>query len=40
LRGRILDVAVDIRHGSPSFGKHVSIELSADGGQQLYIPLE
>jgi dTDP-4-dehydrorhamnose 3,5-epimerase len=38
LRGRILDVAVDIRHGSPSFGKHVSIELSADGGQQLYIP--
>jgi dTDP-4-dehydrorhamnose 3,5-epimerase len=38
LRGRILDVAVDIRDGSPSFGKYVSIELSADGGQQLYIP--
>jgi dTDP-4-dehydrorhamnose 3,5-epimerase len=38
LRGRILDVAVDIRGGSPSFGKHVSIELSADDATQLYIP--
>jgi len=38
LRGRILDVAVDIRNGSPSFGKYVSIELSADAGHQLYIP--
>jgi dTDP-4-dehydrorhamnose 3,5-epimerase len=38
LRGRVLDVAVDIRRGSPSFGNCVSIELSAEGGQQLYIP--
>ena len=30
LRGRILDVAIDIRRGSPTFGHHVSIELSAD----------
>lgn len=38
LRGRVLDVAVDIRRGSPSFGKFVSIELSAESGHQLYIP--
>jgi dTDP-4-dehydrorhamnose 3,5-epimerase len=38
LRGRVLDVAVDIRRGSPSFGNYVSIELSAEGGEQLYIP--
>ena len=39
LRGRILDVAVDVRRGSPTFGKYVSIELSADSGRQFYIPV-
>ena len=38
LRGRALDVAVDLRRGSPTFGKHVSAELSAETGRQLYIP--
>src|SRR5262245_23435404 len=38
LRGRILDVSVDIRRGSPTFGKYVSAELSAESGHQLYIP--
>ena len=38
LQGIVLDVAVDIRQGSPSFGKHFSIELSADNKKQLLIP--
>lgn len=38
VRGRILDVAVDIRIGSPTFGRHVSAELSADNWQQLWVP--
>jgi dTDP-4-dehydrorhamnose 3,5-epimerase len=38
LRGRILDVAVDVRAGSPTFGKHVSAEISAETGRQLYVP--
>jgi len=37
-RGAILDVAVDIRKGSPSYLKWVAIELSADNFRQLYIP--
>jgi dTDP-4-dehydrorhamnose 3,5-epimerase len=39
IQGRILDVAVDIRQDSPTFGKHVSIELSAESERQLYIPV-
>lgn len=36
--GRILDVAVDIRVGSPTFGKMVAAELTAEGGEQLFVP--
>jgi len=39
LRGRIYDVAVDVRHGSPSFGRHVGVELSAAAWTQLWIPV-
>lgn len=37
-RGAILDVAVDIRRGSPTFGRHVSAVLSADNWAQLWVP--
>jgi dTDP-4-dehydrorhamnose 3,5-epimerase len=38
LEGTIYDVAVDIRKGSPTFGKHFGIELSSENNLQLYIP--
>jgi dTDP-4-dehydrorhamnose 3,5-epimerase len=39
VRGRILDVAVDIRAGSPTYGHHVSAELGADTGAMLLVPV-
>ncbi|WP_426123877.1 dTDP-4-dehydrorhamnose 3,5-epimerase [Pararhizobium sp. PWRC1-1] len=39
IRGKIFDVAVDLRRGSPSYGKWVGAELSAENGRQLYIPV-
>ena len=37
-KGRVLDVAVDIRKSSPTFGKYVAVELSSDNHRQIFIP--
>jgi dTDP-4-dehydrorhamnose 3,5-epimerase len=37
-RGAIVDVAVDIRRGSPHYGKHVAVRLTANAGNQLFVP--
>ncbi len=36
--GRVLDVAVDVRVGSPAFGRHVTVELTEDNGFQFFLP--
>lgn len=38
IKGRVLDVAVDIRRGSPTFGKHVKVELTGENHRQFFIP--
>ena len=38
IEGKVIDVAVDIRRGSPTYGKHVSIELSGENKRQLFVP--
>lgn len=38
LRGRVLDVAVDVRLGSPTFGQHVAVDLTEDNHRMLFLP--
>ena len=38
ISGAVLDVAVDIRRGSPTFGRHVAVELSGENKRQLFVP--
>ncbi|MBP5546228.1 MAG: dTDP-4-dehydrorhamnose 3,5-epimerase [Bacteroidales bacterium] len=38
VKGRVLDVAVDIRRGSPTYGRHVAVELTEENHRQLFLP--
>ena len=38
IEGSVLDIAVDIRQGSPTFGQHVAVELSGDNKKQIFVP--
>lgn len=38
VKGRIFDVVVDLRRSSPTYGQHLAIELTEDGGEQLFVP--
>ena len=38
IKGAVLDVAVDLRKGSPTYGKHVTVELTEENHRQLFIP--
>jgi dTDP-4-dehydrorhamnose 3,5-epimerase len=38
IQGSVMDVAVDIRKGSPTYGKHISVELSGENKRQLFVP--
>ena len=38
IRGNVLDVAVDVRVGSPTFGRHVAVEVSEENGVQFFLP--
>jgi dTDP-4-dehydrorhamnose 3,5-epimerase len=38
MSGAVLDVMVDIRHGSPAYGRHIAVELTAESGRQLLVP--
>jgi len=38
IEGRVMDVAVDIRKGSPTYGKHIAVELTGENKRQLFVP--